>query len=191
MKVLIIGSGCREHAIGDSIAKRAGVTLYFAPGNAGTGTLGQNVDIKANDLDALLAFAKKEAIDYTVVGPEDPLCLGIVDRFEAQGLKIFGPTRRAAMLEGSKAFSKEFMIKYGIPTAAYTKTSDKDSASSAAYELLEKTGKAVLKVDGLCQGKGVFIASTKAEADEFLNLVYDHKKIRIKRAGRGGISRRL
>ncbi len=176
MKVLIIGSGCREHAIGDSIAKRAGVTLYFAPGNAGTGTLGQNVDIKANDLDALLAFAKKEAIDYTVVGPEDPLCLGIVDRFEAQGLKIFGPTRRAAMLEGSKAFSKEFMIKYGIPTAAYTKTSNKNSASSEAYELIEKTGKAVLKVDGLCQGKGVFIASTKAEADEFLNLVYDHKK---------------
>lgn len=177
MKVLIIGSGAREHAIGVSIAKNEKVSeIYFAPGNAGTDQIGQNVPIKANEVQRLLEFAQHNKIDYTIVGPEDPLCLGVVDLFEKSGLRIFGPTQKSAMLEGSKAYSKNFMIKYGIPTAIYKNTSDADSARQIAYELLQKNGKAVLKVDGLCQGKGVFIANSKSEADEFINLVFEQSQ---------------
>lgn len=177
MKVLIIGSGAREHAIGVSIAKNPSVSeLFFAPGNAGTSRIGKNVEIKANELEKLLDLAKKNQVDYTIVGPEDPLCLGIVDLFEKEGLKIFGPTKRAAALEGSKAYSKDFMIKYKIPTAIYQNTKDAATATKIAHELIEKNGKAVLKVDGLCQGKGVFIANSKAEADEFIAQVFEKQQ---------------
>lgn len=176
MKILIIGSGAREHAIGSSIRKNQSVDkIFFAPGNAGTENIGENVAIKATDIEVLLQFAKDNNIDYTIVGPEDPLCLGVVDEFEKNGLSIFGPTKAAAMLEGSKAFSKEFMIKYEIPTAAYKKVDKLAEAISFANELLDKSGRVVLKVDGLCQGKGVFIAETKADVEDFCQKVFVQK----------------
>lgn len=177
MKVLIIGSGAREHAIGMSILKNKAVEkIYFASGNAGTMSIGENIEIKASDLDGLLAFAIKNQVDYTIVGPEDPLCLGIVDLFEQNDLKIFGPSKKAAMLEGSKAYSKDFMMKYGIPTATYKNTSNTGDAQKLAHELIDKNGKAVLKVDGLCQGKGVYIASSKQEADDFIQSVFEQEQ---------------
>ena len=176
MKVLVVGGGAREHAIGASVRKNEAVEeLYFAPGNAGTGAIGENLSIKATDIDALLRFAKERKVDYTIVGPEDPLCLGIVDEFEKNGLKIFGPTKSAAMLEGSKAFSKEFMVKYSIPTAHYQKVQSLAQAQHFANELYEKSGRVVLKVDGLCQGKGVFIAESKSDVESFCRSVFVEK----------------
>lgn len=176
MKILIIGGGAREHALGHSISKNKKVSkIYFAPGNAGCQQIGSNVNIKADDIEGLLDFAKANSIDLTVVGPEDPLCLGIVDLFEANNLRIFGPSKSAARLEGSKAYAKEFMIKHHIPTAAYVKVNNFKDCVLEANKLIDKYGTAVLKADTLCQGKGVFIANSQKEAEEFSKKIFIDK----------------
>lgn len=164
MKVLIVGSGGREHAIATSVAKSAKVDkIYCAPGNAGIGQLAECVDIGAMEFDRLAAFAKEKQIDLTIIGMDDPLVGGIVDVFEAEGLRVFGPRKNAAILEGSKAFSKDLMKKYNIPTAAYENFDDADKA--LAY-LETSSFPIVLKADGLALGKGVLICNTIEEARE-------------------------
>ena len=162
MKVLVIGSGGREHALVWKIAQSPLVTkVYCAPGNPGIGRLAENVPIKVDDLPGLLAFAKKEQIDLTVVGPEIPLSLGIVDLFEEHGLKIFGARQNAAIIEASKAFSKDLMKKYHVPTAAYEVFTEIEPAIA----FLDTLGlPVVVKADGLAAGKGVIIAQTREEA---------------------------
>lgn len=167
MKILIVGSGAREHAIASSILRDNEVELYFAPGNAGTRELGENIGIGVNEFQNLLDFAKDNSIDFTVIGPEEPLCNGLTDLFEDAGFKVFGPRMEAARLEASKAFSKDFCIRHNIPTAAYLETVDYDEAVSFAEELLARDGRVVLKADGLNAGKGVYIASTKKEIANF------------------------
>ena len=173
MKVLVIGSGGREHALVWKLNQSERVkTIYCAPGNAGIKKQATCVKIAANDIDALLAFAKKEKIDLTVVGPEDPLTAGIVDRFEEEGLRIFGPSAAAAELEGSKVFSKDFLKKYSIPSAAY-KVFVKPGA---AKKFIDKIGApCVVKADGLAAGKGVIVAQTKAEAKKAVDLIMKDK----------------
>ena len=164
MKVLIVGSGGREHAIAASVAKNAKVEkIYCAPGNAGIASVAECVPIAAMDFDGLVAFAKEKEIDLTVIGMDDPLVGGVVDAFEAEGLKVFGPRKNAAIIEGSKAFSKDLMKKYGIPTAAYETFDDADAA--IAYLETAKMP-IVLKADGLALGKGVLICNTLEEAKE-------------------------
>ncbi len=162
MKVLIVGSGGREHAIAFKVAQSSRVDkIYCAPGNAGIAEYAQCVDIKAMEFDKLVAFAKDNAIDLTIIGMDDPLVGGIVDEFEKAGLKCFGPRKNAAILEGSKAFSKDLMKKYNIPTAGYENFTD----SEAALKYLE-TAKypIVLKADGLALGKGVLICENHDQA---------------------------
>ncbi len=162
MKVLIVGSGGREHAIAWKVAQSKKVDkIYCAPGNAGIAQIAECVDIGAMEFDKLLEFAKKEAIDLTVIGMDDPLVGGIVDVFEEAGLRVFGPRKNAAILEGSKAFSKDLMKKYDIPTAAYETF---DSAEAALAYLETADYPIVLKADGLALGKGVLICNTKEEA---------------------------
>ncbi|EHK0948223.1 phosphoribosylamine--glycine ligase [Citrobacter farmeri] len=165
MKVLVIGNGGREHALAWKAAQSPKVTTVFvAPGNAGTAlepTL-QNVAISATDLPALLSFAQSEKIDLTIVGPEAPLVKGVVDTFRAAGLNIFGPTAGAAQLEGSKAFTKDFLARHQIPTAEYQNFTDVEPA--LAY-LREKGAPIVIKADGLAAGKGVIVAMTLEEAE--------------------------
>lgn len=162
MKVLVIGSGGREHALVWKIAQSRQVDkLYCAPGNGGIDSLAECVNIKVEDLQGLLDFAIQNRIDLTVVGPEVPLSLGIVDLFEAKGLRIFGPNKEAAQLESSKAFSKDFMQKYGIPTAKYMVYED---YSKAVSEVDSFGYPVVLKADGLAAGKGVIIAADRQEA---------------------------
>ena len=164
MKVLIVGSGGREHAIAWSVAKSPKVDkIYCAPGNAGIAEFAECVNIKAMEFDKLVAFAKKNAIDLTIIGMDDPLVGGVVDAFESEGLRVFGPRKNAAIIEGSKAFSKDLMKKYKIPTAAYENFTDPDEA----IKYLE-TAKMpiVLKADGLALGKGVLICNTLEEAKE-------------------------
>lgn len=176
MKVLIIGSGAREHAIGESILKNPRVkSLYFAPGNGGTASLGTNIDINATDINSLVEFGKKEKIDLTIVGPEDPLCLGIVDEFKNCGLKIFGPSKSAAKLEASKSYSKEFMIKYNIPTANSQVCDEYNEGLRICEEYLKSNSKVVLKADGLCQGKGVYIGESLKDCEDFLIKVFIDK----------------
>ncbi len=164
MKILVVGSGGREHALVWKIAQsKKADKIYCAPGNAGISELAECVDIKAMDFQALADFAEKNAIDLTVIGPDDPLVAGIVDVFEERGLRVFGPRKNAAILEGSKAFSKDLMKKYDIPTAAYEVFNNaKDAISyleTADYPI-------VLKADGLALGKGVLICNTKEDAIE-------------------------
>ena len=162
MKVLIVGSGGREHAIATSVAKSPKVDkIYCAPGNAGIGQLAECVAIGAMEFDRLAAFAKEKQIDLTIIGMDDPLVGGVVDVFEAEGLRVFGPRKNAAVLEGSKAFSKDLMKKYDIPTAAYENFDDADKA--LAY-LETADFPIVLKADGLALGKGVLICNTLEEA---------------------------
>ena len=164
MKVLIVGSGGREHAIAWSVAKSPKVDkIYCAPGNAGIAEFAECVNIKAMEFDKLVAFAKENAIDLTIIGMDDPLVGGVVDAFESEGLCVFGPRKNAAIIEGSKAFSKDLMKKYKIPTAAYENFTDPDEA----IKYLE-TAKMpiVLKADGLALGKGVLICNTLEEAKE-------------------------
>ena len=164
MKVLIVGSGGREHAIAWSVAKSPKVDkIYCAPGNAGIAEFAECVNIKAMEFDKLVAFAKENAIDLTIIGMDDPLVGGVVDSFESEGLRDFGPRKNAAIIEGSKAFSKDLMKKYKIPTAAYENFTDPDEA----IKYLE-TAKMpiVLKADGLALGKGVLICNTLEEAKE-------------------------
>jgi len=164
MKVLIIGSGGREHALAWKVAQAEAVSnVYVAPGNAGSDAENKvsNVDIGAEDINALLAFAQKEQIDLTIVGPEAPLVLGVVDLFITAGLKCFGPTAGAAQLEGSKSFTKDFLARYQIPTADYQVFSDADQA--CAY-IAEQGAPIVVKADGLAAGKGVIVADTVKQA---------------------------
>ncbi len=164
MKVLIVGSGGREHAIAYKIAQSPKVNkIYCAPGNAGIAQYAECVNIGAMEFDKLVAFAKENAIDLTVIGMDDPLVGGVVDEFEKEGLRIFGPRKNAAILEGSKAFSKDLMKKYNIPTAAYENF---DSPEAALEYLENSTYPIVLKADGLALGKGVLICNTKEEAKE-------------------------
>ena len=162
MKVLVIGGGGREHALVWKIAQSPLVEKIFcAPGNAGIAELAQCVDLKVDDLDGLLAFAQKEQIGLTVVGPELPLTLGVVDRFRAAGLTIFGADQKAAQIEGSKSFSKDLMAKYGVPTAAYGTFTDAEQAK----DFIRQNGAPiVVKADGLAAGKGVIVAQTEDEA---------------------------
>jgi phosphoribosylamine--glycine ligase len=164
MKVLVIGGGGREHALAWKLAQSPRVTeVFVAPGNAGTALEANvtNVDLSVSDLDGLVAFAESNAIDYTVVGPEAPLVDGVVDRFEAKGLRCFGPRADCAQLEGSKAFTKEFLKRHNIPTAAYGTFTDVEQA--LAY-LDEVGAPIVVKADGLAAGKGVILAETLDEA---------------------------
>ena len=174
MRVLVVGQGAREHALAWKLRQSPLVKeLYAAPGNAGIATVADCVNIGVADIIELADFAEKLKMDLTVVGPELPLTLGIVDEFQKRGLPIFGPTRLAAELEGSKVFSKEFMKKYGIPTAEARACNSVDEAKSA---LKEFGYPAVLKVDGLAAGKGVVIVNSKHEAEEYLQLVFEEKK---------------
>ena len=159
-KVLIVGSGAREYSIGYFLKDEAKV--YYAPGNGATSEFATNIDIK--DFEELANFAKNEKIDLTIVGPEDPLVKGIVDVFKKHNLVIFGPSKNAARLEGSKVYMKNFLQKYNIPTAKYISTSNKKEA----FEFIDRFEKTpiVVKADGLCAGKGVIIAKTKEEAKE-------------------------
>ena len=162
MKVLIVGSGGREHAIATSVAKSPKVDkIYCAPGNAGIGQLAECVPIGAMEFDKLVSFAKEKEIDFTIVGMDDPLVGGLIDALEEAGLTAFGPRKNAAILEGSKAFSKDLMKKYNIPTAAYENF---DNAEDALKYLETSTYPIVLKADGLALGKGVLICNTKEEA---------------------------
>ena len=174
MKVLIVGSGGREHAIAWSVAKSPKVDKIFcAPGNAGIAEFAECVNIGAMEFDKLVAFAKENAIDLTIIGMDDPLVGGVVDAFEAEGLRVFGPRKNAAIIEGSKAFSKDLMKKYNIPTAAYENFTDPDEA----IEYL-KTAKMpiVLKADGLALGKGVLICNTLEEAKEGVKTLMLNKQ---------------
>lgn len=174
MKVLVVGSGGREHAICWKIAQSPKVDkIYCAPGNAGIAEYAELVDIKAMEFDKLVAFAKEKEIDLTVIGMDDPLVGGVVDEFEKAGLRVFGPRKNAAILEGSKAFSKDLMKKYHIPTAGYETFDDPQKA----LQYLE-TAKMpiVLKADGLALGKGVLICQTLEEAKEGVKSIMEDKK---------------
>ena len=161
MKILIVGSGGREHAIAASVAKSPKAEkIYCAPGNAGIAQLAECVPIGAMEFDRLTEFAKEKEIDLVIVGMDDPLVGGIVDEFEKAGLKCFGPKKNAAILEGSKAFSKDLMKKYNIPTAAYENFTD---AKEALKYLETAKFPIVLKADGLALGKGVLICNTLEE----------------------------
>jgi phosphoribosylamine--glycine ligase len=171
MKVLVIGNGGREHALCWKISQSSMVEkIYCAPGNGGTANIAENINIQIEEIDELLKFALNNKIDLTIVGPEAPLVMGIVDKFQRVGLKIFGPNKECAQLEGSKEFSKKFMDKHGIPTAKYKSFTNFQEAVKAieafSYPL-------VIKADGLCAGKGVIICNNKYEAqktlDEILN----------------------
>lgn len=174
MKVLIVGSGGREHAIATSVAKSPRVDkIYCAPGNAGIGQIAECVPIGAMEFDKLVSFAKENRIDLTIVGMDDPLVGGLVDVMEAEGLRVFGPRKNAAILEGSKAFSKDLMKKYHIPTAAYENFDDPQEA--LAY-LETAQFPIVLKADGLALGKGVLICETPEEAKEGVRTIMEDKK---------------
>ncbi|MCI8726617.1 MAG: phosphoribosylamine--glycine ligase [Hungatella sp.] len=174
MKVLIVGSGGREHAIAWKVAQSPKVDkIYCAPGNAGISQVAECVPIGAMEFQKLVAFAKEKEIDLTVIGMDDPLVGGVVDVFEAEGLRVFGPRKNAAVLEGSKAFSKNLMKKYNIPTAAYETFTDADKA--LAY-LETARMPIVLKADGLALGKGVLICQTREEAKEGVRTLMLDKK---------------
>jgi phosphoribosylamine--glycine ligase len=174
MRVLVVGQGGREHAICWKLKQSPLVReIYAAPGNAGISGVADCVNIGVADIIELADFAEKLKIDLTIVGPELPLTLGIVDEFQKRGLAIFGPTRLASELEGSKVFSKEFMRKYNIPTAEAAICSSPDEARDA----IKKMGTpAVIKVDGLAAGKGVVIVESLQEADDYLRLVFEEKR---------------
>ena len=181
-KVLIIGGGGREHAIAHALSKSPKVEKIFAaPGNIGIAKLGNCVNIKETDVEALVEFAKALEIDLTIVGPEKALALGIVDAFTAQGLKIFGPTQKATLIESSKSFAKDLMAKYNVPTAYYHVFSEYNEALEFVKENSFPT---VLKYDGLAAGKGVVIANNLEEADEalkdmLLNGKFGHDRVVI------------
>lgn len=169
MRVLVVGGGGREHAICHKLRQSGRLTeLYCAPGNAGIEKIAETVDIDVMDFGALIEFAKKKKIDLSIIGMDDPLCAGIVDAFEEAGLRVFGPRKEAALLEGSKAFAKALMKKYGIPTAEYEVF--EDAKEALAY--LEKANfPIVLKADGLALGKGVLICSGLEEAKEAVRRI--------------------
>ncbi|WP_416326242.1 phosphoribosylamine--glycine ligase [[Eubacterium] hominis] len=171
MKVLVIGKGGREHALVHAVSRSARVhKIYAAPGNPGMKDLAECVDISDSDVNGLVAFAKEKEIDLTIVGPESSLSLGVVDAFQKEGLKIFGPTKDAAQVESSKDFAKAIMAKYGIPTAAYQTFDNKEDA----IHYVESEGAPiVIKEDGLKAGKGVTVAYTLKEALDALDIAFD------------------
>ena len=173
MKVLVVGSGGREHAICWALKKSPKITeLYCAPGNGGIGEIATCVDVKATDIPGMVAWAKENQLDFVMVAPDDPLAMGMVDALEEAGIRAFGPRKNAAIIEGSKAFSKELMKKYGIPTADYAVFTDKEQA--LAY--VEKQGAPiVVKCDGLALGKGVVVAQTLDEAKEAVVNMMENK----------------
>jgi phosphoribosylamine--glycine ligase len=174
MKILLIGSGGREHALAWRLRQDdPAVELFTAPGNAGTGQLGAHLPLGATDLDGLVAWARREKPELTIVGPEAPLCAGVVDRFEAEGLPIFGPNAAAARLEGSKVFTKNFLLKHGLPTAPGAGFSD--SLSAYAYSQKHSVYPQVLKADGLASGKGVIIAQNPHEAAQTIDRIMDRR----------------
>lgn len=171
MKVLVIGKGGREHAIVHAVSRSKRVSkIYAVPGNPGMKALAECVNISDSDIDGLLAFAKEKEIDLTIVGPEHTLSLGVVDAFQAAGLKIFGPSKDAAQVETSKDFSKKIMMKYGIPTAAYQTF---DNYNDAVSYVEAQGAPIVIKEDGLKAGKGVTVAYTLSEALEALKIAFD------------------
>ena len=174
MNILIVGSGGREHAIAMSVSRSpVAKRIYCAPGNAGISEVAQCVPIGAMEFEKLVSFAKEKEIDLVIVGMDDPLVGGLVDEFEAAGIRAFGPRKNAAILEGSKAFSKELMKKYRIPTAAYETF---DDAKKALVYLETVSYPIVLKADGLALGKGVLICNTKEEAVEGVRTIMEDKK---------------
>lgn len=174
MKVLVIGSGGREHALAWKIAENKKISqTYVAPGNAGTATNPDMVNVPITKIDELVAFVKQEKIAITVVGPEAPLSQGVVDAFQKEGLQIFGPTQAAAQLESSKDFSKAFMVRHNIPTAAYETFSD----AKAAHTYINQQGAPiVIKADGLAAGKGVVVAMTDQEAHDAVDMMLGDNK---------------
>lgn len=164
MNVLVLGSGGREHALAWAIAKSPRLdSLFVAPGNGGTATIAKNVPLDMNDADAVIGFARSENIDLVVVGPEAPLVAGIADAIRAAGIAVFGPGAQGARLEGSKSFSKEFMLAHGLPTARYKKCTSQDEAMDYLHEV---GAPIVVKADGLAAGKGVVVAEDMEEAEE-------------------------
>jgi len=165
MKILIIGSGGREHAIGWKLKQNPNAELYFAPGNGGTDEIGENININVDEINKLADFAEVNKIDITIVGPELPLTLGVADEFNKRRLRIFGPGAKGAQLEGSKAFAKQFMQKYNIPTAQY----DTVTNLNDGLKILKNSNyPLVIKADGLAAGKGVIICADKREAEAAL-----------------------
>lgn len=174
MRILIVGSGGREHALAWKISQspKAG-KIYCAPGNAGIASIAECVNISATDIPALLAFAIEKMVDLAVIGPESPLILGIADEFRAAGIKTFGPGRKAAAIEGSKVFSKELMAKYDIPSAAYRSFNDADSAYVYIDEMCDGSDecRVVIKADGEALGKGVYICATRDQARDAVKSI--------------------
>ena len=174
MKIVVLGGGGREHAICWKLSNEKDVEkIYCAPGNPGIAKVAECVDIADTDLDALVKFAKEKEIDITVVGPEVPLVMGITDVFEAEGLKVFGPNKKCAQLEGSKAFSKDFMIRHGLPTAKYKEYTDLDEAIA---DIDDYGYPVVIKADGLAAGKGVVIPENREDAITTLKEMITDKK---------------
>ena len=173
MKVLIIGNGGREHALAWKISQSKKVDqIFMAKGNAGTNSFCKNINIEPTDIKSLVDFSKKEKIDLTIVGPEDPLCMGIVDEFEKNNLKIFGPNKECAKFEKSKKFTKNFLEKYKIPTAKYKSFENFDLAKNS---LKDFSYPLVIKADGLCLGKGVIICKDEKKAKESLDDIFNKK----------------
>jgi phosphoribosylamine--glycine ligase len=173
MRILVVGGGGREHALAWKIAQSRRVTkLYCAPGNAGIADLAECVPVAAADIDKLAAFASEQRIDLTIVGPEVPLCAGVVDAFQAKGLRIFGPNKRAAQLEGSKVFAKQILLKYNVPTAPAAIFND---ANAARAHLRKVSAPIVVKADGLAAGKGVIVASSVEEAERAVTEIMEEK----------------
>lgn len=174
MKVMVVGGGGREHAIIKGLAKSPKVDIIYAlPGNGGIAADATCVDVGAKDLDGIRAFAVKEGIDYAVVAPDDPLAMGCVDVLQAEGIRCFGPDKKAAVIEASKVFSKDLMKKYGIPTAAYEVFEDMDAALAYLEDAPIPT---VVKADGLALGKGVIIAETRDDAKAAVRSMMEEKK---------------
>jgi phosphoribosylamine--glycine ligase len=169
MRILVIGSGGREHALAWKLARSSRVSqVFIAPGNGGTATVGQNLSIAVTDISGLISFARQEQIDLTIVGPEVPLVAGVVDAFNVASLRVFGPTRAAARLEGSKAFAKQFMVEEGIPTAPAATFRDYAAAQAFLRQIVPPV---VIKASGLAAGKGVIICPTRQEAEAALQQV--------------------
>ena len=175
MKILVVGAGGREHAIIKKLKENPEVTEIFAcPGNGGIAKDAECVNISATDLDGITDFAVKMNIDFCVVAPDDPLVLGLVDILESKGIPCFGPSKKAAIIEGSKVFSKNLMKKYGIPTAGYEVFSDPEEALSYIKEKNEYP--TVIKADGLALGKGVIIAESEEQAEDAVKTIMEDKK---------------
>ena len=171
MKVMVVGGGGREHAIIKKLKENQTIdTLYAVPGNGGIARDAECVDIAAIDLERIVAFAKEKQIDYAVVAPDDPLVMGLVDELNAIGIPCFGPDKKAAIIEGSKVFSKDLMKKYGIPTAEYETF---DNAEAALKYLETSAIPVVVKADGLALGKGVIIAQTREEAFDAVKSIME------------------